>query len=275
MSEEGTKEFWNLRKFLRQNDVPTGLSVRVQKYLEHAWDAHRSSKEVTDVKVIRLLSEPLYNELAYIMTAPHMEVHPLFKHLKENAQVTMHRLATKAIVRQHVAWGDFLFVAQEVATHMYFVQSGRLEYTRARRGKAAGVPRRMSENIEEKEDWICEHILWVPDWKHLGTLTSIGHSVLLMVDASVFGEAIEPNPAVFRLVQGYGAQFVAWLNSTHLGDQSDIIQRGELADEFEGFVSASVSREESRPAIMRNKTTRNFKTQQTTSSWDAWVSKRS
>merc|ERR1719191_2123613 len=36
MNEEGTKAFWSLRRYLRQNNVPTALSIRVQKSLEHA-----------------------------------------------------------------------------------------------------------------------------------------------------------------------------------------------------------------------------------------------
>merc|ERR1719215_865150 len=35
LGEEGAKEFWKLRRFLKRNSVSTELSLRIQRYLEY------------------------------------------------------------------------------------------------------------------------------------------------------------------------------------------------------------------------------------------------
>jgi hypothetical protein len=252
LNDERTKAFWNLRRYLRQNEVPTSLSIRVQKYLEHAWETHKTSKEAMDIKIIRLLSEQLYNELLYSVTAPHMDVHPLFKILNTISEVTMHRLATKAIQRKHIARSDMLFLAQETATHMYFIQTGRLEYTRMRRGKPSH-----KEIVDAQEDWICEQVLWMPNWVHLGNLVSLSHSVLLLVDAKVFGESIHLNPQVFMLVQSYAIKYLEWINGEDKGVLSDITQGEDMSEQLQGFINTSLYQKQASraPYLKRKKTT--------------------
>merc|ERR1719433_1246222 len=42
MSEDSHKQFWMLRRYLKHNRVSTALSVRIQRYLEHAWQRQKA-----------------------------------------------------------------------------------------------------------------------------------------------------------------------------------------------------------------------------------------
>lgn len=176
-----------------------------------------------------------------------MEVHPLFKHLGTMSEVTMHRLATKAIQRKNNSRSDMLFCAQETATHMYFIQTGSLEYKRIRRGK----PMR-SEVAESREDWICEQVLWIPNWVHLGNLVSLTHSVLLLVDAKVFGDSMKLNPQVFAVVKHYAEEFIHWINDQERAALSDITQGDEVSDQLRSFIEVDVGKRA--PSFKRSKT---------------------
>ncbi|CAK0821888.1 unnamed protein product, partial [Prorocentrum cordatum] len=37
LHEEESKQFWDLRRYLKHNQVDVNLSMRIQRYLEHAW----------------------------------------------------------------------------------------------------------------------------------------------------------------------------------------------------------------------------------------------
>ncbi|CAK0909813.1 unnamed protein product, partial [Prorocentrum cordatum] len=101
------------------------LSIRIQKYLEHMWQAMQESKPVKDVRLIQLLSEQLNSELKYELALHQLRIHPLFSELCEISSVTVHRLANHALSHKLLCEGDTLFHAGEVATHMYIVVKGR------------------------------------------------------------------------------------------------------------------------------------------------------
>eukprot|EP00972_Heterocapsa_arctica_P055795 8230947-Heterocapsa_arctica.AAC.1 len=70
--EQLAKQFWNLRRYLRQHNISKELSVRVNRYLEHALQKKRVRVDKASVQMLSLLSEQLGNELQYEMSVPHM-----------------------------------------------------------------------------------------------------------------------------------------------------------------------------------------------------------
>jgi len=85
----------------------------------------------------------------------------------------------------------------------------------------------------------------------------IAHSVLLLVDAQVFGESIKLNPQVFALVKGYGTRFVEWINSEDRGVLSDITQGEEMTTLLQGFIETSLFVQRSKgPLLKRMKNAR-------------------
>jgi len=231
MHEDAAKQFWNVRRYLRQNRVPTALSLRIQRNLEHAWQKQKLHMSVSKITMFSLLSEQLRNELYLSLSVPVLSAHPLFSHLKEHSSITLNRLATTAISRKFLARHDFLFLPGEDATHMYFAEQGRLEYVRV---DAQGKER--TEHVAKGEDWISEAVLWTPAWVHLGVLNAETECDVLQIDAGKFSGVVRINPEVHRLVSAYAGHFVAWINSQRAEDLSDITQGEAMVDTLKSFI---------------------------------------
>jgi len=236
MQEEGAKQFWNLRRFLRHNSVPMALASRILKYLEHAWLKQKEHVSPENIKLLGLLSEQLYDELYCSMSVPHLKVHPLFQHINDLSSVTMHRLARTAISRKLLARGDTLFIPGETGTHMYFVVSGKLRYIKP---DPTDESRDREEWVDKGEDWIAEPVLWTPSWVHQGMLIATTECDLLLVSADKFAEVIRLSPPVHSLVSCYATSFMKWLSEQALKDSSslsDICQGEDVSDTLRGFI---------------------------------------
>jgi len=233
MQEDASKQFWNVRRYLRHNHVPIELSIRIQKYLEHAWQKQTRQVRTSEIKLFSLLSEQLHNELQLSMSVPHLSVHPLFEHLRASYAATMSRMANTTISQKFLAPGDSLFYPGEAATHMYFVVQGRLQYLRVDPSGKENF-----EIVEKDEDWISEPVLWTPAWVHLGVLGAEIECDLLLIDAARFNAIISLNPAVYRIVRGYAKNFLAWINGQDYADLSDIVQGDLVSDTIESLIPA-------------------------------------
>jgi len=225
MKEDTAKQFWSLRRYLRQNQVPFDLTVRIQKYLQHAWQKRKVSGH-GNLQIIELLSEQLQSELHSAIYVPHLLVHPLFSYLSNDASVTCNRLATKAISRKSLAQNDQLFITGEVAHFMYFVRSGRLRYVKSHDDGSSH-----NEWVDEKEDWISEPALWTTQWIHLGSLSAWAEIELLVVHPEHFSEVVHQTPNLSEFVVNYAQNYLNWVNSLPQDRLSDICQ-GELQSEM-------------------------------------------
>jgi len=230
MKEEAAKQFWSLRRYLRQNQVPFDLTVRIQKYLQHAWQKRKRSGQC-NLQIIELLSEQLQSELHSAIYVPHLLVHPLFNYLSLDANVTCNRLAAKAISRKALAQNDQLFITGEVAHFMYFIRTGRLRYLKVRDDGS-----NHSEIVDQNEDWISEPALWTTQWIHLGSLSALTECELLVVHPELFSEVVHRTPQLSDFVTNYAQNFLQWVNGLTHDRLSDICQ-GEIHSEMiAGFV---------------------------------------
>jgi len=218
MHEEKYKQFWNVRRYLLQNSVPMMLSVRIKKYLEHAWQQQRVRVSATSVKIFSLLSEQLHDELTCAIFAPHICVHSLLKFLCTEADVTMQRLARKAITEKLYAKNDTIFFRGEVATHMYFPTTGDMSYVR----KHAHCGERRYSIIRGR-DWLCEPVLWLVRWLHLGMLVAASECNAILIDADEFSLVMrKSNVIVFRRVCAYARSFVEWMETAEEETQLEL-----------------------------------------------------
>lgn len=242
MQEDSTKQFWNLRRFMKQNKVSPLLSHRIQKYLEHSWQSNQVKLSVKSIKLFSLLSEQLHNELQFELSVPHLSVHPLFQRLTDVSNVTMHRVADMAISRKMLARNDALFISAETATHMFIVVDGRLQYCRM-----DNTFQEHKEWVDKGEDWIAEPVLWTHAWTHLGSLSAVTECDLLLVEPKKFCELVRLNPAAFQLAAGYAKKFLEWLNSIAQADLSDIWQGEEVGDLIDSFMVMEEERVATQP----------------------------
>lgn len=240
LKEESAKQFWSLRRFLKKSQVPLGLRIRIEKYLEHAWTVQTSSATSGNLPILKLLTEQLRNELNCGMSMPHLEVHPLFNFLRADSDIALQRVATKALTRRLFARNEMYFQPGEIAESMSFVVAGRLQYTRT----FGGGQEDKTEWVDKGEDWITEPALWIPEWVALGEVVAFTVCELLEVSSEGFAEAIKKTPQVYDNVCTYAANFVAWINKKQQADLSDICQGDQITSEISAMLFGHDSTDE-------------------------------
>eukprot|EP00927_Polykrikos_kofoidii_P050894 TRINITY_DN44738_c0_g1_i1.p1 TRINITY_DN44738_c0_g1~~TRINITY_DN44738_c0_g1_i1.p1 ORF type:complete len:755 (+),score=120.95 TRINITY_DN44738_c0_g1_i1:91-2265(+) len=234
MKEDSWKQFWLLRRYLRQRGVPRTLVVRIERYLEFKSEAGKQQVLPSKVPILGLLSEQLQDELQCAITLPHIAVHPLFNHISENFNVSMNRMSRNAITRKSLACNDSLFIVGDKAAHMSFIVSGVFSYMR-------GEESMMDESIVSTDHWLCEPVLWTP-WNYVGELQATTECDLILIHADKLGQVVVANPSLFHEVQEYAANFVDWLNSPEFRkDMTDVFQTSEMQSSVHEWMGQSPS----------------------------------
>lgn len=237
LHEEESKQFWDLRRYLKRNFVDLDLSKRIQRYLEHAWQRQAEHQNVNQVKILTLLSEQLHSELLFELSNRHLKVHPLFEELHSVSRVSVFRLASSAIHSRQLAKHDHLFIRGEAPSHMYLVIQGRLEYK-----KRDSLGKVRQEWVDKGEDWIAEPSMWSSAWFHLGDCQAVLESRLMLVDPMQFAEVVKRNPSAWLLVTNYCRKFLEWLNAESLDDLSDISQGENIEELIQSFMELDAPR---------------------------------
>merc|ERR1712139_652302 len=104
MSSAESREFWQLRRYLRDWDVPPKFRQRVVRYLEYAFHRQRRRVQPQDVVLLNLLSEQLRVELRQQTLKGYLIWHALFSRLHQQARIFSRSLGTKSL-----ATGDLVF----------------------------------------------------------------------------------------------------------------------------------------------------------------------
>jgi len=229
MTEDASKQFWVLRRYLKQHKVPPSLGLRIQRYLEHSWA--RQKAVVAEPKLFALLSEQLSQELKCVRSLPHLKVHPLFECLHQYSYVSLQRLAVNSINWRNLARDDVLFFPNETATHLYFVVEGKLLYSKV---DPSGLE--STEEVDRAEDWVAEPVLWTPTWIHLGTCVAVSEAALVLIDGATFGNIIGRSPPMFQLVRSYARKFMQWVNEMPIHKLSDISQGEDISTRLQAFI---------------------------------------
>mmetsp|Transcript_137111 Transcript_137111/g.250047 ORF Transcript_137111/g.250047 Transcript_137111/m.250047 type:complete len:708 (+) Transcript_137111:184-2307(+) len=234
LSEQQWKQFWLLRRYLRQSNVPLELSHRVQRYLEYACEHEKKQVSVNSIKIMGLLSEQLRENLECAVNMPYVKQHPLFEHLDFYAKLSMTRLAATGMTRTMYADGDTLFFENDSAKYMMFISAGELEYTR--KSGPGGVT--ATETLVQ--GCIAEAIVWT-EWTHVGELNAKSECEVIKLDPTMFASVMRTSPALYSQMSFYAEVFLAWLNSTTPEDLSDIVMHDDsetnvdkLVDRFGG-----------------------------------------
>lgn len=232
MSEDQKKQFWHLRRYCREKQLPRQLAVRIQRYLEHTAEQQKETVQASKIRILDDLSEQLKSELQCATCIPHLQAHPLFDYINANSKVTAQRLATAAVSTKALANSDTAFVEGEQAIHMYFVVSGHLRYVRTWN---QGVPESM-DLFPRPRFWISEPVLWTKSWVHFGQLVAITESSLMAVDAKMFCQIISLNPYSYSVVASYASKYVAWMLRDHLL-LTDVLEEDDMTPHICEFMA--------------------------------------
>merc|ERR1719352_682635 len=109
MNEDSVKQFWNLRRFMKKSQVPIELRMRIEKYLEHAYTIQKNCLTNSNLPILKLLTNQLRNELNWVMSMPHLVIHPLFSYLSSDLPAVAQHIATEALSRQSLARNEAAF----------------------------------------------------------------------------------------------------------------------------------------------------------------------
>lgn len=223
ISSNESRQFWLLRRYLRDWCVPKRVALRIERYLEYAYQRQKLRVQERDIYLLRLLSEPLREELRHETLKVHVSCHPLF-----STCLNTTRIFSRALSEMSLARGDIVFSCAEQAKRMSFLSSGMLDYTL---GELEGTRSDEESNNDESRkyseyiligQYVCEAVLWCP-WLHLGDLQALTECSMVNVDAEAFGQAIRINKPLWIGVKRYAQRFITELNRLPREDLTDML----------------------------------------------------
>jgi len=104
-----SKQFWLLRRYLRESKVPTQLALQIQRYCDFAWQSRETRLQEKSVQALGLLSEGLRADMNTAILEPRLWSHPLFMLFSKLAPAIMNRLCNTAVSRSTMVRGDTVF----------------------------------------------------------------------------------------------------------------------------------------------------------------------
>jgi len=200
MNADRDKQFWLLRRFLKQNAVPQEVSQRLIKYLEYMCQRQSGNVQRIHVKVIGQLSDQLRDELEYHIIIPNCSQHLFFGHCSEHLAVPLRTVCATGMRQQQLASDDMLFYLSDPASHAYFFIQGELIYSRSGFVEEDAVP-------VEKRECISEATLWV-NWQHRGTMRATMESDVIALDSDKFNKVMSKHEDTWQLCSNYARTFL-------------------------------------------------------------------
>jgi hypothetical protein len=201
---ETKKQFWLLRRYMKYKKVDLQVRTRIIRFLEHHTSQTQEKVNPSQITILKLLSEPLQNMLAYEMNKRSIIGHPLFESLNEHMRPIIIKLSHSVLKFIHFAGEDVLFRTSEDGESMFFVKSGSLQYTLPS-GQVVQPPLR-------EGGCISEPVLWTP-WLHRGELKAEVPSELTIIQPEPFAECIGMHPSPWNYCKRYARCFTEHLNS--------------------------------------------------------------
>jgi CRP-like cAMP-binding protein len=227
MQGETSRQFWLLRRFLRQQSVSHELSFRIFRYTEFQSTSGKDLVPESRVTVLNLLSEQLRNELHYVMFYSGVHAHPLFEKASRISDTLLHIMSKESMARNSLAKGDVIFQEGVSASHMYFVSRGNIRYVKPDR-----------QDIASKSDWITEQALWT-EWTHVGEARTVAECQVVAINVKCFVAVVGKDLDMHSLMTSYAHNFVNWLNALEDADLTEVFCHEE-GGQFTEFIPKTV-----------------------------------
>lgn len=228
IQNDGSRQFWLLRRYMRDWGVSKRTRLRIQRYCEYAYKRQKQRVQEQDVALLSLLSDPLREEVKYETFAAHLFVHPLFLHCDDRT-----RIFSSAVSAASLARDDQAFSCGVQARHMIFLSNGALEYLLGAmeeevRPPVSPISEGTSSEFSPQSEmvlegtWVAEAVLWTP-WIHLGDLFALQESQIVVVDAMKFGEAVQIARPLLVAVSRYAEKFLDTMNRVNKQELTDLL----------------------------------------------------
>jgi len=216
-----SKHFWLLRRYLRENDVPVALALRIQRYCDFAYASQEDRLLEQNVKILGMLSSSLRQELNTAMHEARISWHPLCILLGKLAPQVIVTICNSCVGRLMIVRGNTCFRNGEKANVMYIITNGELFYA-LEVDMAGKDPEEVVRGM-----WACEHPLWC-EWTTLGSMVAKTNADLVTIDAEKFSSAVHSNLTTRREAVVYANHFVQGLNRVKQTKLSDLYQANSI-----------------------------------------------
>eukprot|EP00929_Paragymnodinium_shiwhaense_P080101 TRINITY_DN41752_c0_g1_i1.p1 TRINITY_DN41752_c0_g1~~TRINITY_DN41752_c0_g1_i1.p1 ORF type:complete len:493 (-),score=95.14 TRINITY_DN41752_c0_g1_i1:97-1575(-) len=219
LSAEQNKQFWLLRRYLRQRNIKNELSSRIIKFLEYTLEQQRATVQLGSISLFSGLSEELRQELAHQLNHPFLTSnHVFFNYMERNMLVVMQRLCHKGLSTKGYAEKEVVFSAGEAASNMFVVKQGSCVYSYTDK-----FAHHQLEPPLQKMDQLCEPILWT-SWRHRGELMADTPLDLVLLSPDIFLEILSQHPHPHSLAKRYGCRFLHFINSVDRSRLLDVLR---------------------------------------------------
>jgi len=200
-----SKQFFQLRRYLYQNNISDELTLRIQRNAQHAVTESQLFMQESSVDLLAMVSEPLRIDLHFELYSPIYHLHPFFDRYSNDCPQVMRKVCHRATSMTLASCGDTMFDAGEIPAHpkMIFVCSGEMQYV-----SIGGTETQVKAVI-----WISEAVLWTP-WMHLGVLTATSECRLIVLDSQKFHHIVAQYDHADMDPRKYAETFVDSLNAT-------------------------------------------------------------
>jgi len=209
LKEDSVKQFWMLRRYMKQNGISHSLNERIVKFLEHCQEIRSNQVDEKSVMILSGLSVALRCELFDEMHRPHLQLHPLMAYIghRDHMPFVMYRLCSECVRVFSCAMDDVIFSHGDGAAWMYFVRNGSFTYALSPR---ASVNAQSERSLQDPlplnvKAWVSEAVLWTT-WQHRGTLRATMPGDLLLLDPDAFAQVMSIHPRPWRFAQRYAAR---------------------------------------------------------------------
>jgi len=225
-----SRQFWLLRRYLRQNGIANELSWRINRYVEYHSSTSKGMIPESKIWVLTNLSHQLRQELTYSVSFCAVNLHPLFEVTNSMSRTLVVRLADKTMSLLSFATHDLIIQEGVAAPAMYIIVSGEIAYVH-------GEERHMEdpERLLAQPDWACEHCLWT-QWHTIGEICAWTECKLATIDTKGFSEVVMKEHSVWKLVSTYAKKFCLHLKSQRRKDLTDICRAEEMMPIVSNFI---------------------------------------
>lgn len=220
MSLKEAKEFWLLRKYLKQRGVSNSLIDRIVKFSEFRCQKNNHMVVPDTVVLLRRITSQLQSELSHEMNSPILELHVFFERVGSDYPTLTFRLCHLALCQSGMAKFDALFEPGLQSSAMYFVKSGRLQLR-----DSTGRP---AECFLQNPGWASEPTLWT-FWVHRGYLIADVESEVLGLFPDKFSEVMRSHPGTWQISKSYGSAYIKQLNCLPRSELHDVMFTKDVA----------------------------------------------
>ena len=177
LTAQETKQNQLVRRYVGDKRVSADLSSEVLACIRQRGLGKATGKVVfSDIKVLQNLPANLLCRLQEEVGFPVLEQHGVFKYLTYLSLADVARMCHKALRESSIIYGEDLFQSGMPGTAMYFIQSGRMQYSWDQ------APQVYESVLPEQR--ACEASLWI-SWEHRGRMTCADQSThFFQVEAS-------------------------------------------------------------------------------------------